>query len=58
METTIPGKILNLHRWRKQDISRQIQIQTISINKFSPIEILEGKLQFKEKYIQENTGNK
>ena len=44
-QATIPSKTLNKHRWRKQNIPGQNQIQTVSIYQQR---ILEGKLQHKE----------
>ena len=37
-QATIPSETLNQHRWRKQDIPEQNQIQTVSIYQSSPTE--------------------
>jgi hypothetical protein len=57
--TTIASKVFHHHIWRKQDISRQIQIQKISIHKYSLTENTRRKTPpKKDNCIQENAGNK
>ena len=47
-QATIPSKTLNQHRWRKQNITGQNQIQTVSIYQPSPTEDPRRKFQYKE----------
>lgn len=59
MQRTISSNTLSYRRWRKQNISRQIQIETVSIHKSSSTENTRWKTPTqREYYIQENIGNR
>jgi hypothetical protein len=50
-QATIPRKILNQHRWRKQNIPGQNQIQTVSIYQLSLTEDPGRKTSTKGRYL-------
>jgi hypothetical protein len=50
-QATIPSKTLNQHRWRKQNIPGQNQIQTISIYQSSPTEDTRSKTPTQGRYL-------
>jgi hypothetical protein len=55
-QATIPSQTINYHRWRKQCIPRQNQIQTLSVHESSPSKDNNRKKKTKNKK-QYNDGN-